>query len=429
MTPWGVRPFVVTGLLALVLLVAGFGSWSVTAQIAGAIIAPGRVAADRNRQIVQHSFGGVVSDIFVADGDAVAKDDLLIRLDAQDLRSDLIIIESQLFDMLARRAVLEAARDDAAKLAFDPVLLTSPQPAAQQVMASHQRLFAASRDTERQSIQRLMQQRTQIASQADGVAAQQAALTMQRDLIARELADQQDLLDRGLAQASRVMALQREEANILGRLGELAAQTAQSAARMTEIDIQILSLGATRREDAVAQLRDLQARQFELTERHVILRRQLDRLDIRAPVAGVIYDMQVFAPKSVIRPAEPVLFIIPQDRPPVITAELRAGDIDQVFVGQPVTVRFSEFDQQRIPELSGQITRLSADAFRNDTTGAFFYRAEVRISTGETARLPPGFALIPGMPADIFARTGTRRPIDYLFSPMTDYFTRSFRDG
>ena len=165
------------------------------------------------------------------------------------------------------------------------------------------------------------------------------------------------------------------------------------------------------------------------TERRRTLRRQLDRLDMRAPVSGIVYGMKVFAPQSVIRAADPVLFLIPQDRPLVIATQVLVVDVDQVFIGQDVTLRFSAFDQRRTPELKGKVTLLSADAFQNETSGLSYYRAEVQLDEGEIDRLPADMTLLPGMPVEAFVRTADRSPMEYLIKPLADYFTKAFRES
>jgi HlyD family type I secretion membrane fusion protein len=425
---WSAGKHLVIGAITLLVLVGGFGTWSVMAQITGAVITSGQIEVDRNRQIVQHPDGGVVEEIAVDEGDTVAAGDLLVRLNASSLQSELAVVEGQLFEILARRARLEAERDDAATLSFSPVLVALNTPEAQTLMDGQTRLFAARAETKQSAQEQLTQQRAQIASQLSGIASQQEALATQRTLIAQELADQQSLLDRGLAQASRVLALRREAASLLGTAGELTAQSAQAGERMTEIELQILGLSSSRREDAITQLRDLQFNELELTERRRTLRRQLDRLDIRAPVSGIVYGLQVFAEQSVIRPADPVMFLVPQDRPLVIATQVQVVDIDQIFVGQDVTLRFSAFDQRRTPELQGRVTLLSADAFQNETSGLSFYRAEIEVNDGEMGRLPPDMTLIPGMPVEAFVRTADRSPMDYLIKPLADYFTKAFRE-
>lgn len=426
---WSASRHLIIGSLTLLILVGGFGTWSVMAQINGAVITSGQIEVDRNRQVVQHPDGGVVDEILVDEGDTVEAGDLLLRLNPTVLQSELAIVEGQLFEILARRARLEAERDDAADLTFSTVLYESMGPDIQKLIDGQERLFVARLETNKSAVEQLTQQRAQIASQLTGIDAQQSALTTQRDLIGQELADQQTLLDRGLAQASRVLALQREEASLLGTVGELTAQAAQAGERMTEIELQILGLSSTRREEAITRLRDLQFNELELSERRRTLRRQLDRLDIRAPVSGIVYGMQVFAPQSVIRPADPVLYLIPQDRPLVIATQVQVVDVDQIFIGQEVTLRFSAFDQRRTPELQGTVTLLSADAFQNETSGLSYYRAEVQLDEGEIDRLPAEMTLLPGMPVDAFVRTADRTPMEYLIKPLADYFTRAFRES
>ncbi len=425
---WSATKPLLTGTLAVALLVGGFGTWAVFANLTGAVITHGQIEVDRNRQVIQHPDGGVVEEIVVDEGETVAAGDLLIRLDSSNLASELAVVEGQLFEILARRARLEAERDGLPNLDFDPLLLEGKDEAGD-LMSGQQRLFEARLDSLLQATDQLKQQEMQIASQIDGITAQQTALTEQTALIDEELADQQTLLDRGLAQASRVLALKREASNMRGRVGELTAQAAQAAERRTEIEIQILGLTSTRREEAITRLRDLQYNELELTERRRTLRQQLDRLDIRAPVSGVVYGLTVYAPRSVVRAAEPLLYLVPQDRPLVIATQVQVTDIDQIHLGQDVILRLSAFDQRRTPELTGHVTQVSADAFKNEQNGLSFYRAEVRMDDGEIDKLPTGMTLIPGMPVEAYVRTADRTPMDYFLKPVADYFAKAFRES
>ncbi|WP_210529220.1 HlyD family type I secretion periplasmic adaptor subunit [Rubellimicrobium arenae] len=425
---WSARAPLTTGFLCLALLVGGFGAWGATTHIMGAVIAHGRVEVAQNRQVVQHPDGGVVAEILVKEGDRVEQGDLLIRLDADQLHSDLAVVEGQLLEVLARKARLEAEEGDATSLSFDPLLRESTNPVAADLMAGSERLFRARLETAEREAEQLARQRDQISDQIEGIKAQQSAITTQLGLIERELADQQSLLDRGLAQAARVLELEREEANLQGRQGELTAAVAQAEGRITEIEINILRIQSQRREEASSALRDLGYNLIEQSEKRQALLTRLDRLDIRAPVSGVIYGLTVFAPRSVIRPADPLLYLVPQDRPLVISAQVEPIHVDEVHVGQEVTLRFSAFNQRQTPELKGRIMSVSADAFQDQTSRVSYYRAEVEIEEGETAKLPQGMTLIPGMPVEAFVRTGDRTPLSFLTKPLTDYFAKAFRE-
>ena len=427
---WSVRRPMVVGIFGLLLLVGGFGGWSFGTQISGAIIASGRIEVDQNRQVVQHPDGGVVAAIEVDEGDRVEVGDVLLRLDDTTLRSELAITENQLYELMARRGRLEAERDGRAEIEFDPLLVQASQsnPDALELMEGQARLMEARATSIAGQVDQLRKRSGQIDSQIEGLEAQKTALETQLALISRELADQQQLLDKGLAQASRVLALQREEARLLGTMGDLTAQKAQAQGRITEIEIELLNLESQHREEAITRLRDLLYRELELREARRAQIEQLSRLDITAPVSGIVYGLQVFAIRSVIRPADPVLFIVPQDRPLVINAQVEPIHIDQIFTGQEVSLRFSALDQRTTPELKGLVQTISADAFQDEGTQLSYYRAEIVLSEGEQAKLPENVVLIPGMPVEAFIRTDDRTPIAYLTKPLTDYFTKAFRE-
>lgn len=424
------RPMTV-GLFALFLLVGGFGAWAVLTEISGAIIASGQIEVDQNRQVVQHPDGGVVKDIWVDEGDLVEAGQVLLSLDPTLEHSELTIIEGQLFELMARRGRLTAERDGATRIAFDPRLIDRAKTDAgiAELMQGQENLFQARLASNEKQIAQLGKRKAQIANQIDGISAQKAALNRQLELIEQELADQQTLLDRGLAQASRVLALQRGQAELSGTLGDLIAKQAEAEGRMTELDIQIEGLDTTRREEAISRLRDQQYRTLELEERFGALTEKLSRMDIRAPVSGVVYGLTVFTPRSVIRPAEPVLFLIPQDRPLVITVQVPPIHIDQVYVGQDTVLRFSALDQRSTPELFGKVVKVSPDAFQDETSRMSYYRAEILLNDGEKDRLPANVTLIPGMPVEAFIRTQDRTPLAYLVKPLADYFAKAFREN
>ncbi|WP_298259085.1 HlyD family type I secretion periplasmic adaptor subunit [uncultured Litoreibacter sp.] len=426
---WSARIPIAIGLVAMVVLVGGFGLWSVQANIAGAIIAPGRIEVDQNRQVLQHQDGGVVAEVAVREGARVKQGDTLLRLDDTRLKSELLIVEGQLFEIIARNGRLKAERDEADAITFDPLLIDAAQDRAQlqQLIDGQQRLFETRITSASQSIDQLEKRKAQIDNQVDGVHAQQRALETQLELLNQELETQQDLLDKGLAQSSRILALRREEARLRGTVGELSASVAENEGRITEIDLEILRLATTRKEEAITQLRDLQYREFELREQRLSLQERLSRLDITAPVSGLIFGLTVFAERAVIQPAEALMFIVPQDRPLVITGEVEPIHVDEVFLGQDVTLRFSTFDARTTPEVFGTVSSISGDAFRDDATGRSFYRVEMTLKDGEMARLGD-VDLVPGMPVDGFIRTADRSPMTYLLKPFTDYFNRAFRE-
>lgn len=428
---WSATSPVVFGFVGLLILFGGFGTWAVTSKIAGAVIASGRIEVDRNRQIVQHEKGGIVERIEVDEGDSVQAGDLLIKLDPSQIQSQLLIIEGQLFELKARRGRLEAQRDEVETITFDEELIavSAANPDISELMSGQQNLFNARRASVEREVEQLGKRGEQIAAQVNGIEAQEESLSSQLGLIEEELGNKKTLLDRGLAQASTVLTLQREQARLRGQIGELAANKAQAEGRSTEIDIEMLKLGTAGREEAITSLRDLRYRELELSEQRNALLAEINRLDIRAPVSGIVYALQVQTPNSVVRAADPLLFLIPQDRPLVIAAQVQPIHIDQIVVGQQVNLRMSALDQRTTPELIGQVMQISADAIDDGNNTPPYFRAEIALNPGEFEKLPEGTILLPGMPVEAFIRTGERSPMAYLIKPMADYFARAMRES
>ena len=430
-TAWSARLPLIVGFLGVAILVGGFGSWATLTKIAGAVVASGRIEVAQNRQVVQHPYGGVVAEILVDEGDTVEAGQVLIKLDPIEWQSKMTILESELFELMARYGRLVAERDGASEIEFPEELHTRAESDrnVRELMEGQSNLLRARDETISRETDQLSRQREQLANQVVGIDAQTDALETQLGLIAQELTSQQELLDKGLAQASRVLALQREQARLSGAVGELLARKAQVFARITEIEIEIIKLTTRRREEAITELRDLRQRVLALMEERRALEERLNRLDITAPVSGVVYSLAVFARRSVISPAQPLLFLVPQDRPLVIAAQVDPIHIDMVYVGQKVTLRFPAFDQRETPDIFGHVAKVSADAFSDDVTGATFYRAEIVLDEGQSLRLPDGATLLPGMPVESFIRTDDRTPLAYLLRPLTSYFSKAFRES
>jgi len=418
------------GYASLVILIGVLGVWSVQARIAGAVIASGMIQVENNRQVLQHPQGGVVGELLARDGDRVEAGDIVLRLDDKILRSELAIIQNQLNELRARKGRLIAERDDAETVTFDwPNANSDSEAQTLRALAEGQsRLFHARRLSLEQETTQIENQIGQTHDQIDGSAAQLAATQAQAALLVEELNDIQSLFDKGLAQASRLSALQREETRLLGDAAQIKATIAQLKGDTARLEIEKLRLKSTRREEAISGLRDLSVQLIELAERELATRDTLSKMELRTPVSGVIYGSRVFALQSVISPAEPIMYIIPQDQPLIVSARIESIHIDQVHVGQEAALRFSAFDQRTTPEIFGTVSKLSADVFTDETTGQSYYQAELLPTASELAKLE-GQTLLPGMPVETFIKTAERSPLSYLVKPLMDYFNKAFREA
>ncbi len=416
----------VVGITALALLIGGLGFWSVRTQIAGAIISQGLIVVENNRQIVQHAEGGVVGEIAARDGDVVEAGALLVRLDDTLLRSELSVAELQLIELRARRARLEAERDGADSIDFpDDLADLGKQDAAEQIEGQRALFAARSVSLEKEQSQ-IAERIKQTGNRIEGANAQLNALAIQEELITTELIDQESLFERGLVQAQRVSTLRREAARLAGEIGQLTADVAQLRGEIAAFEIENLRLETSRRESAIVELRDIQFRELELAEQRRSLLERLSRLDIRAPVGGIVYGSSVFGQNAVVQPAEPLMYVVPQDQPLIVSAKVDSIHIDQVHVGQSATLRFTAFNQRLTPEVTGQVIAVSADVFQDEVTGLTYYKVDLIPLEEELPKLESQ-ELLPGMPVEAYLRTDDRTPISYLTKPLTDYFGRAMR--
>lgn len=427
---WGAPRTVALGFAAVVMLGAGTWAWGVSTKIAGAVVASGLVQVQNRSQVVEHPTGGVVGALLVSDGDLINAGDVVVQLDNTATVSALAIIDAQLFEVLARIARLRAERDGLENIVFSNELREEATRSVeiQGQIEGQIRLFAARRNTVGQQTKQLAEQKLQIENAIRGLQFQYDALGAQIDLLEIEFSDQKQLLERGLTQASRVSSIERELAQMRGQSGRLTTDIAQSRGRIAGLEIDILAIAAQRQEDAITALRDLENNLLELTERKMALERERDLLVVRAPAQGVVFGSTVYGPQTVVGAGEPMMYIVPQDQPLVVTARVPAIHIDQVHIGQIANLRFTTFDQRTTPELDGYVSKLSADTLEDDRTGQVFYSAELALTANELAKLGDDTVLLPGMPVEAFLRTGDRTPIAYLTKPLWDYFSRAFRE-
>jgi HlyD family secretion protein len=427
---WPARRFLALGFFSLAILVFGLGSWSAFARIAGAVIAPGTVEVEGNRQVVEHPTGGVIEAILARDGDRVEAGEVLIRFEGDKIRSDLAVTEGQLFELFARKDRLAAERDGLAAIEFDPELLarakTSPEIAA--LIPEQNLQFGTGRAALAEEASALRERMAQIERQIEGFAGERAATERQADLIRQGLVNQEKLLAQGLARQAEILVPRRELARLAGITSQLDASTAESRARISEIKIEILRLTTQKRKEAIAELRDLEFRAIELRESRAKFKDEIARLELRAPVSGLVYGSTADTLRAVVQPADPIMFIVPQEIPLVVRARIEPIHIDQVRTGQEAVLRFPAFNSRTTPEVAGDVIAVSADAILDDRTGLTFYRADIRLDEGAWAKL--GVAeLLPGMPVEAFIMSEDRSPLSYFLKPLGDYFNKALRES
>lgn len=417
------------GGMSLIALFGGtIGLWAATSTLSGAVMAGGQFVVDTSVKKVQHSTGGIVGELKVKEGDRVSQGDLLVRLDETVTRANLQVVSKQLDEYLGRQARLEAERDGASEVPT-PVEFSNRlnDPAVQKIMSSERTLFTARRASREAQKDQLRKRITQSRDEITGLKAQQNAKTREAELIVDELKGVRDLYQKNLVPITRLNALERDGASIEGQRGQLIAAVAQAESRIAETEFQIIQIDEQMLAEAVQELREIQGKVAEYTERRVAAEDQLKRIDIRAPSDGFVHQLNVHTIGGVISPAEPVMNIVPMNDKLELEAKVLPNEIDQVKLGQKATVKVHAANARMIPDLHGSVSRISADVSRDQQTGQTFYTIRVELPQDEIKKLGQ-LHLIAGMQAEVFVEVNQRTPFEYFFKPMQEQIARAFRE-
>ena len=423
-----IRVHLSLGLLVVFILAAGLGGWGSTAQISGALIAPGFVVVDSNVKRVQHPTGGVVGELRARDGDVVRAGDVLIRLDDTTTRSSLAIIIKGLNALWARGARLDAELEGTDRVVF-PIELTSRKDDRDAIaaMASEAKLFETRRTSRSGQRAQLQERVAQLKLEIDGLSAQERAKGKEIELIRKELDGVRSLYARNLVQLSRLTGLERDGARLEGDQGQFIAAMAAIRGRIAETELQILQIDKDLGSEVSKELREINDKVGELVERRITAEDQLRRVEIRSPLDGIVLQSNAHTVGGVIAAGDTVMLIVPQTDNLSVEARINPQDIDQVRVGQKVLLRMSAFNQRTTPEITGVVSRISPDITTDQRTGQNYYTVRIAISPEEIARLGE-VRVIPGMPVEAFIQTGERTLLSYLAKPLHDQLHRAFRE-
>lgn len=420
------RRAIIGGLIVLAVTFGGFGTWAAVAQLSSAVVSHGTVKVFSNRKKIQHLEGGIVEEIMVSNGDTVEEGDVLLRLDKTQSAARAEIIHLRFFTAQAAIARLKAELAGAEEIAFPP-LLDRAKPDIAEILDGQIKLFEARRTTVAGEVGLLEERKGQLNEEIKGIQAQVTSRSRQIKLITEELDGLKDLLEKGYASRTRVLALEREAARLRGDRGAQQATIARAKRLIGEAELQIIQTRQTYREKVVAELREQQGELMDLQERKQAADVWLERTDLRAPVTGLVVALTVHARNQVIQPGETIMEIVPTDDVLIVEAPVRPIDRDDVLVGLPADVLFTAFSYRTTPKLTGEVVYISADSMIDEKTGAAYYLTRVAVPDEEVNRLGK-HRLQPGMPAEVFIKTGARTPLNYLIKPLTDSLGRAWRE-
>ncbi len=424
----GYGKYLKQGFAALFVLVVCIGGWATFASIQGAVIASGVIVVEGKVKTLQHFDGGIVGEILVKNGDKVEAGEIVLRLDPTAMDANRTLVQKRLYQALGQVDRLKAERDGLVQIAWDERLSkNASRKNVGEIMTGQGKLFRARKNAFIGQIGQLSERITQSREQIKGLQDLTQSKFSQLALLSQELSGLRKLLTKGVVSKTRILALEREQARINGEIATHRSEIARTKSAISETRIQTLQIQRDNEAQILAELRDAEVLLSDLTEQLTTASDQLQRIDVIAPVTGIIHDLSVTTIGGVITPGQPMMQIIPINENLIIEARILPIDIDQVFEGQVATITLSAFSQRTTPQIKGVVVKTSADSLIDQVTGMPYFSVLIEIPKEELAKLG-GLTLVPGMPAEAFLQTEKRTVLNYLLKPFNDQLNRTFRE-
>ena len=415
---------------ALLILVSffGLGTWAALAPLSSAAIAPGWVAVESSHRVIQHLEGGIIKEIQVKDGSVVKEGDVLLRMDNTRTLAQLEIYQSD-FDLnQAVETRLLAERDGTKALTFSPELLErAKNPAVAAILNGQRSMFEARRSALDGQKAILDQRIAQYKQQIVGLKALEFSKREQARYIKDELDGLVGLMNQGIVPKTRVLALQREASRLEGERGDHISAIARSEQGIGEARLQILQIDKGRQEEVTRELRDVQAKLAELKQKMIAATDSQDRIEIKAPVTGIVMNLNYHTIGGVIAPGAAIMEIIPNDDTMIIECQISPMDIDSIHVKDEVSLHVSVVDTRLTPVIYGILESISPDRVVDQKSGASYYKGRITITKEQRDRLG-GVQLRNGMQVEAFISRGEQTVLKYALKPLIDSLARSFRE-
>ena len=407
--------YAITAILGLLVIWAGF------TQIDEVARSEGKVVPSSNLQAVQHLEGGIVSEILVRDGELVEADQIILRLSPVQTKAQLdqiIVRRAALVLSIARHRAIAEGMDPS----FDDVLKGFGTLKADQIELYESEIN--SQETQRLV---LLRQNDQKSGEIKRLENQVILQKEEALLLDKEVKMRRDLFERGLSTRDGVFAIERQASKAASslkdsqdRLQVALESSAESRKRIEEFD-------SNNRTGALTLMGELTQQLNEVEETLKSLQDKTNRLEVRAPTAGIVKGLSVTAINAVVKPGENLLELVPTGENMIVEAKLSPLDIGHVRVGQDVDVRVTAYDFSTYGALKGSIEKISASTFQSED-GAPYYKATVALNKHYLGGNPEQNLILPGMVVQANVITGSKSLLDYLLKPVNRGFGKSFQE-
>ncbi len=406
----------------IVLGVLGFVIWALVAPLDKGVPLPGNVAKEGNRKSVQHPTGGIIQDILVKEGDEVKAGQLLVRMNDVAAKSQAESIRSQYMTVRLVEARLIAERDGLSAVTFPPALKElKDDPRAVAGFELQKQLFSSRRMSLASELGALDENIAGLKSQVSGLEESRISKKAQLGFLKEQLDNMRELAKDGYVARSRLLDLERTYAQLTGAISEDIGNVGRSQRQILEVSLRRAQRSQDFQKDVRAQLTDIQRDTEALSARLAALDYDIANTEVKASVDGTVLGINVFTRGGVVGAGARLMEIVPSNDPLIVEGQLPVNMIDRVHSGLPVELVFSAFNTNRTPHLAGVVTQVSADRTVDERTGQAFYKVRAKVT-------PEGLKIVakqkldiqPGMPVEIFVKTGERTMMSYLLKPVFD---------
>jgi HlyD family secretion protein/epimerase transport system membrane fusion protein len=418
-----------TGLVILTVFLGGFLIWATFFPLESGTVANGNIVIETNRKTIQHLEGGIVSEIFVHEGEEVRKGQKLIQLDQAQTIANLRLLKSQTHLLLAREASLKASRDHADHVTYPKRLLelaNKNDPEVQDIIADETRIFTSRKNTLEDGVATLKNKLEQLKNEIQSLKAQVKSSEDQLALIKEELQSWESL-NKNYVDKPKVLALKREATKLEGDRNEQMALIARAEQRMTEAELNVTNFIDTKENEVLKQLEDTEYNLVSNLQKEIAAEDVVNRSLITAPQEGIVLNLKVHTIGGVIAPREPLMDIVPEQEKLIIEAKINPINIAVVRPGLLAKVKLTAYKQRTTPSLDGVVDSVSADTFKDERSTETYFVARISVDIKELARLPE-VTLQPGMPVQVLIIVDKRTPMEYFLKPIIDSFHRAFRE-
>jgi protease secretion system membrane fusion protein len=416
------RGFARMGWLIVLVGVGGFLLWALLAPLDKGVPMGGTVAKESNRQAVQHQAGGTISQILVRDGDVVKAGQVLVRMNPIIAQSAVEMTDGQYLSALAVGARLQAEQAGARSIKFpQPLEQRASDPRVAEMMSLQRSLLVSRQASLQNELGGVDESIAGLKLQIQGLQESRDSKKEQVNILKEQLSGMRDLAKEGYIARNRMLDLERTFAQLGGSISEDIGNIGRAQRQVTELTLRKAQRTQDYQKEVRTQLTDVQKEAEAQQARLQAQKFELSNVEVKSPADGTVVGLAVFTPGGVVPAGFKMMDIVPSDDPLVVEGQLPVNLVDRVHAGLKTELIFSAFNANRTPHIEGEVEQVAADRTVDERTGSAFYTVRVKVTPQGARKVAEHkMDIRPGMPVELFVKTGERTMMNYLLKPVLD---------